>query len=594
MTITGRDRSLARLYRRIREWPLRVHLVIPLTGLIVLALGADAGIFLATTATTRAGIVAQTLQDRPRRLEQVLTDDAHALLAAANYLAQAAGPLLAAPTPDLAALQRLQNDVYYRFNLDPYGFDFVRTYDAAGQCLLTLTTDPRLEAAALPPDWEQSSTPTLARQTQAGTTLIGGRAPILYGGRYRGQAIVGRLLNPAYLARVQQALQGPVLLRVDDQVYSSLPPAAAGGGTLASYLRAGLTGPAGAAAVAVGGQQYAARYGAVLLAGAPAAYAVLAPTADADRLVQAGLTASLGLLAGTLLLVLIGALGFATWISRPITRLAQAARVFQAGTLTARAPISGAGEIRQLGRALNAMAADLQRSLHAVAAERDHADQLLHRILPDAVAARLKDPQEVIADRFPAVTVVFADIVDFTALAAQLDSATLVAWLNALFTAFDHLAARHGLEKIKTVGDAYMAAAGLPTPRPDHALAVAAFALDLQAFCAGQQTPLGTPLGVRIGISSGPVVAGVIGTQRFLYDLWGDTVNTASRMEALSEAGAILVSAATAAPLQGTFLLEDRGSVPVKGKGAMQVYWLRGRYATHLASPARHSQEVRT
>jgi class 3 adenylate cyclase len=189
----------------------------------------------------------------------------------------------------------------------------------------------------------------------------------------------------------------------------------------------------------------------------------------------------------------------------------------------------------------------------------------------------LKRAEGVIADNFPDVTVLFADIVDFTKLSARVPAADVVAMLNDVFSRFDRLAEKHGLEKIKTIGDAYMVVGGLPTPRPDHAEAVADMALDMRAALAGHTRDTGSLLSVRIGINSGPVVAGVIGTKKFIYDLWGDTVNIASRMEALGASGSIQVTAATYARLRDRYIFERRGTVQVKGRGEMVTYQLTGR-----------------
>ena len=160
--------------------------------------------------------------------------------------------------------------------------------------------------------------------------------------------------------------------------------------------------------------------------------------------------------------------------------------------------------------------------------ERDRADGLLLNILPEAIAARLKQEPGIIADAFDDVSVLFADIVGFTRLSAVISSVELVQMLNELFTEFDHLAARHGLEKIKTIGDAYMAVAGLPDPLEDHAGAAARMALDMLEVVGRYSERSGRQLDIRIGIHTGPAVAGVIGVNKFAYDLWGDTVNTAS------------------------------------------------------------------
>jgi class 3 adenylate cyclase len=183
----------------------------------------------------------------------------------------------------------------------------------------------------------------------------------------------------------------------------------------------------------------------------------------------------------------------------------------------------------------------------------------------------------VIADRFPDVTVLFADIVDFTRRSQQIAPEQVVQALNDLFSSFDRLAQRHGLEKIKTVGDAYMVAGGLPDPRPDHAQAVAEMALAIRDEVASRVDPSGQPLAVRIGMDTGPVVAGVIGTSKFSYDLWGDTVNTASRMESHGVPGCIQVTARTYERLKDGYGFERRGSIPVKGKGEIVTYFLVGR-----------------
>jgi class 3 adenylate cyclase len=210
-------------------------------------------------------------------------------------------------------------------------------------------------------------------------------------------------------------------------------------------------------------------------------------------------------------------------------------------------------------------------------AEQDRSERLLLNILPPPIADRLKQGEQVIADRFPEVTVLFADLVDFTRSSDRSSPERVVQVLDDLFTAFDRLARRHGLEKIKTVGDAYMVAGGLPTPRPDHAEAVAEMALALRAEVGGHAGPTGQPLAIRIGIDTGPVVAGVLGTTKFSYDLWGDTVNTASRMEATGTPGAIQVTDRTYRRLRDRYRFECRGPIQVKGKGELVTWLLLGR-----------------
>ena len=204
------------------------------------------------------------------------------------------------------------------------------------------------------------------------------------------------------------------------------------------------------------------------------------------------------------------------------------------------------------------------------------ADNLLLNILPRSIADKLKENPATIADSFSSASVLFADVVEFTPLAERLPPTRVVEMLDQLFGHFDTLAERYDLEKIKTIGDCYMAAAGIPSERPDHARTLACLALDMQSAVApdGPMGSLGFQL--RIGINSGPVVAGVIGRKRFLYDLWGDAVNTAGRMQTESAPGRIQVTRSTYELLRDEFLLEPRGTIPVKGKGEMETWYLVG------------------
>lgn len=210
-------------------------------------------------------------------------------------------------------------------------------------------------------------------------------------------------------------------------------------------------------------------------------------------------------------------------------------------------------------------------------AEREKSERLLLSILPKPVAEQLKEDHNTIADSFAEATVLFADLVDFTMLSTYKSPIEMVNLLNRIFSAFDQLAERHGLEKIKTIGDAYMVVGGLPTIRPDHAEAIAEMALDMQHVIDKFNTEMGESFSIRIGISTGPVVAGVIGTKKFIYDLWGDTVNMASRMESQGVANSIQVTEATHQYLQDKYLLEQRGMVHIKGKGEMLTYWLKSK-----------------
>jgi adenylate cyclase len=204
------------------------------------------------------------------------------------------------------------------------------------------------------------------------------------------------------------------------------------------------------------------------------------------------------------------------------------------------------------------------------------ADALLLNVLPEEVALRLQADPNPIADHFDDASILFADVVDFTPLSSRLDAREVVGLLDRLFTSFDELVDRYGVEKIKTIGDCYMAAAGVPRPRLDHAQALAGLALEMQE-CA--RTCLSAPddgLRLRIGISSGPVVAGVIGRRRFLYDLWGDTVNTASRMESHGTPDEIQITRSTWELVREDFVTEPLGVVDVKGKGTMETWRLLG------------------
>jgi class 3 adenylate cyclase len=229
-----------------------------------------------------------------------------------------------------------------------------------------------------------------------------------------------------------------------------------------------------------------------------------------------------------------------------------------------------------LGEAIRGRRA-LDAAHRLLLAEQERSEGLLLNVLPAPIADRLKRGEEPIADRFPEVTVLFADLVDFTASSDHSSPERVVQVLAELFTAFDQLAARHGLEKIKTVGDAYMVAGGLPVARTDHAQAVAEMALAVREEAGRHRDPTGRPLQVRIGIDSGPVVAGVIGTAKFSYDLWGDTVNTASRMESTGAPGCIQVTERAYRRLRDRYRFERRGPVQVKGKGELVTWFLVGR-----------------
>ena len=214
--------------------------------------------------------------------------------------------------------------------------------------------------------------------------------------------------------------------------------------------------------------------------------------------------------------------------------------------------------------------------MNQVRQAQEKSEALLLNILPRSIADRLKAGESTIVDTFPSVTVLFADLSGFTELSTRISGAELVLLLNELFTTFDLLAQEQGLEKIKTIGDAYMVVGGLPVPRTDHAHAVAELALNMVAAVNEKFADSRFPIRIRIGISSGPVVAGVIGRNKFSYDLWGDTVNTASRMESYGEAGTIQVSNETYKLLAQDYPFTPRNLTQVKGKGDLTAWRLNG------------------
>lgn len=246
---------------------------------------------------------------------------------------------------------------------------------------------------------------------------------------------------------------------------------------------------------------------------------------------------------------------------------------------------------------------ELENLVMEVGIARDQSEKLLLNILPHTIAQQLKQGVYPIAESFPSATVLFADLVGFTQLSTEVPAVELVELLNKIFSLFDRLAERYGVEKIKTIGDAYMVAGGLPQPHPDCAKAIAQMALDMQREVRQLAAETGIPLTIRIGINNGPVVAGVIGIKKFIYDLWGDAVNTASRMESHGIPGQIQVSEVTYFLLRDRFQFESRGAINVKGKGMMKTYLLLGlkeepteeikvtaSSSTGLADPASGSQ----
>ena len=221
---------------------------------------------------------------------------------------------------------------------------------------------------------------------------------------------------------------------------------------------------------------------------------------------------------------------------------------------------------------------EVARAEAAMEVEYERSEALLANILPAEVAAKLKDPAHgTIADRYDDASILFADIAGFTERASEIPPIDLVRFLDRLYTTFDRLVDRHGLEKIKTTGDSYMVVSGVPTPHRDHAEAIAALALDMSRAVADLRDPKGNPVPLRMGIAAGPVVAGVVGARRFFYDVWGDAVNVASRMESTDPEGRIQVPHDVYERLRHAFVLEERGEVQIKGKGLMRTWYLIGR-----------------
>ncbi|HEY9748144.1 MAG TPA: adenylate/guanylate cyclase domain-containing protein [Allocoleopsis sp.] len=209
--------------------------------------------------------------------------------------------------------------------------------------------------------------------------------------------------------------------------------------------------------------------------------------------------------------------------------------------------------------------------------QQEQAERLLSNTLPAPIAKRLKLQEDAIADSFEEVTILFADLTNFTQWASEITPTALVSYLNEIFSSFDELTEKHGLEKIKTIGDAYMVAGGLPIPSDDHVQAIAEMGLDMLRAIAEFNAKHGTNLNLCVGINTGPVVAGVIGTKKFSYDLWGDTVNLASRMESHGLPGRIQVTETSYQRLQNLYSFEERGLIAIKGKGLMKTYLLKAK-----------------
>ncbi|MCY1334201.1 Adenylate and Guanylate cyclase catalytic domain protein [compost metagenome] len=279
---------------------------------------------------------------------------------------------------------------------------------------------------------------------------------------------------------------------------------------------------------------------------------------------------------GVALLALIAA---AAWLARailgPLRELTTGVKRFAAGDYETSVPVRTGDEIGQLCSAFNGMVADLREKNAVIENKNRENEELLLNVLPAPIANRLRGGEERIADGFADVTVAFADLVGFTELSSNLPPQDVVRLLNGLFTRFDAAAQELGIEKIKTVGDAYMAVCGLPEPCSDHAERMVRMAIRMIHISREHALEHNTSLKLRVGINSGSVVAGVIGKSKYIYDLWGDTVNLASRMESAGVPDSVQVTRTVYGQLQGQFVFEARGAIDVKGKGKMETWLLR-------------------
>ena len=322
---------------------------------------------------------------------------------------------------------------------------------------------------------------------------------------------------------------------------------------------------------------------------------VTIPEADFMNQINANTQTTILLCLATLILAILLGILTARRIIRPVERITIASEAIAGGNLNQQVEVSSIVELGKLANVFNGMTRQLKDSLDALhlaneelearveqrtgelRQEKEKSEQLLLNILPAEIADRLMRTNESPAEHFEEATILFADIVGFTSISARIEPLQLVAGLNQIFSAFDQLTEKYGLEKIKTIGDAYMVVGGLPASRPDHCEAIANMALDMRAYMQDVKNIFGESLEIRIGINTGPVIAGVIGIKKFIYDLWGDAVNIASRMESHGKPGYIQVTHATYLKLQNKYLLEPRGTIEVKGRGEMMTYWLLGR-----------------
>ena len=322
---------------------------------------------------------------------------------------------------------------------------------------------------------------------------------------------------------------------------------------------------------------------------------ITVPEADFMAQINANIQTTILLCLATLILTILLGILTARRIVRPVERITNASEAIAWGNLNQQVEVSSIIELGKLAKVFNSMTRRLKDSLDALQLaneeletrvelrtaelrqEKERSEELLLNVLPASIVDRLKESNESPAEHFEEATILFADIVGFTSISARMEPLELVAGLNQIFSAFDQLTEKYDLEKIKTIGDAYMVVGGLPVSRPDHAEAIANMALDMQAYMEDMGNVLGESLQIRIGINTGSVIAGVIGIKKFIYDLWGDAVNVASRMESHGKPGYIQVTTVTYLKLKDKYLLEERGTIEVKGRGEMITYWLVGR-----------------
>jgi class 3 adenylate cyclase/CHASE3 domain sensor protein len=294
--------------------------------------------------------------------------------------------------------------------------------------------------------------------------------------------------------------------------------------------------------------------------------------ARSEAILEEAVRTALLLLAGAALLGSIIALAITRSIREPLVHLDRAAAQMAEGDLEQQVPVGSADELGRLSRTFNTMATSIREQTEEIRRKNEENERLLLNILPGPIADRLKAGEEPIADYFPEVTVLFSDIVGFTHLSTELPPAELVQRLDEIFSAFDESAGQLGIEKIKTIGDAYMAATGLTHELEDHVSSMVEMGLEMLRAVDRINRKRGTDFQLRIGINCGPVVAGVIGKSKFIYDLWGDAVNLASRMESHGISGRIQVTGEVRRRIGDRFRVEERGEIEVKGKGTVRTY----------------------